>query len=92
MGRDRRFRFKDGGIPELGALTHLVCSRCASEFPVRTVAENYFFTCPICREIGNLPGVLAAQVDREFMVGSDEHAAKLAEIETAFPHPEPLKS
>jgi len=87
MGRELRFRIKSRPA---GNVLELVCAACAQEFNMRCVKENYFFTCPRCRTIGNMPGVLAAEVDRECSAPGQEEEKKqrLLVIREKFPHPQ----
>ena len=84
----RDLRFRTVGQPAANVL-ELGCANCGHSFHVRKSPENYFFVCPLCRTIGNLPGVLAAQVDRENASEAQKEERKrlLEEIRDFFPPP-----
>lgn len=87
LGRDLRFRIKSR--PEKNVI-ELLCAQCGHDFHLRECKENYFFNCPLCKTIGNFPGVLAAEVDRE-CAGADKQKEKqerLEAIREKFPVPE----
>lgn len=95
LGRDVRFQFVPGTPVSLGAICSIRCAECASEFTVKALSANYFFTCPQCKRVGNLPGVFASQVDRDTLSGGEveftkveERKERLAKIREHFAPPE----
>lgn len=76
------------GAKEVSGL-QLKCSICAHDWHVQAIPANYFFNCPVCRTLGNLPGVLAAEVDRLYSgeEKAEERLQRLDQIEIDFPHP-----
>lgn len=87
LGRDLRFRIKSR--PAENAI-ELICAQCGHDFHLRECKENYFFNCPLCKTIGNFPGVLAAEVDRECASEKqkEEKQERLAKIRVKFPVPD----
>lgn len=84
LGRETKFRII--ARPEKDML-HVACNVCGlHEFLVRERFDNYFFTCMICRTIGNLPGLLALEVDRSEMTPEEKEIAVEA-IKAKYPHP-----
>ena len=54
------------------------------------IVANYFFTCPLCKITGNLPGVLAAEVDSQLLakvIDAVKAAELLGDIIKRFPVP-----
>ena len=76
------------GAKEVAGL-QLKCSICAHDWHVQAIPANYFFNCPVCRTLGNLPGVLAAEVDRLYPEDAEKRLELLDQIEIDFPHPKP---